>query len=202
MLADQPMKMHIRRTTLPEVLVIEHEVFEDERGFFMEVYRADQFEKHADVGLPDGFVQVNQSRSARGVIRGLHFQWNPPVGKLMRVVVGQAYLVAVDIRPGSPTVGHCESVVASAENKLQMWAPASFARGFCTLSEFAEVEYLTTGIYNPATESGVRWNDPDIAIDWPIKEPILSGKDARAQSLAEWLARPEAEAFRYRAKGE
>jgi dTDP-4-dehydrorhamnose 3,5-epimerase len=190
-------KMQIQRTSLPEVLVIEHEVFEDERGFFMEVWRADQFAEHAHLGLPGGFVQVNHSRSSRGVARGLHFQWDPPVGKLMRVIVGEAYLVAVDIRPGSPTLGRHESVVASADNKLQMWAPASFARGFCTLSDFAEVEYFTTGIYNPAAESGVRWNDPDIGIDWPIREPILSAKDAAAQSLSEWLARPEAQTFRY-----
>jgi dTDP-4-dehydrorhamnose 3,5-epimerase len=115
----------------------------------------------------------------------------------MRVIVGEALLVAVDIRPGSPTLGHHESIVASAENKLQVWAPASFARGYCTLSDVAEVEYLTTGIYNPATESGVRWDDPDIGIDWPVKEPTLSAKDASAQSLADWLARPEAQAFRY-----
>jgi len=191
------MKMHVRRTSLPEVLVIEHEIFEDERGFFMEVWRADQFAEHADFGLPGAFVQVNHSRSSRGVTRGLHFQWDPPVGKLMRVVVGEAMIVAADIRPGSPTLGRWESVVASAENKLQMWAPASFARGFCTLSDVAEVEYLTTGIYNPATESCVRWNDPDIGIDWPIPEPILSAKDASAQSLTDWLARPESEAFRY-----
>ena len=191
------MKMQVRRTSLPEVLIIEHEVFEDDRGFFMEVYRADQFADHAHLGLPERFVQVNQSRSTRGVTRGLHFQWEPPVGKLMRVIVGEALLVAVDIRPGSPTLGHHESIVASAENKLQVWAPASFARGYCTLSDVAEVEYLTTGIYNPATESGVRWDDPDIGIDWPVKEPTLSAKDAAAQSLADWLARPEAQAFRY-----
>jgi dTDP-4-dehydrorhamnose 3,5-epimerase len=192
-------KMEVRRTSLPEVLIVEHEVFEDERGFFMEVYRTDQFAEHAELGLPDRIGQVNHSRSTRGVIRGLHFQWDPPMGKLMRVVVGEAFIVAVDIRPGSPTVGRHESVVASAANKLQMWAPASFARGFCVLSEVAEVEYFTTGTYNPKAESGIRWNDPEVGIDWPIGEPTLSGKDASAQSLAEWLTRPESEAFRYSA---
>ncbi len=191
------MKMSVHRTSIPEVLVIEHEVFEDERGFFMEAYRADLFAEHADLGLPDQFVQLNHSRSSRGVTRGLHFQWHPPMGKLMRVVVGEAFLVAVDIRPGSPTLGQYESIVASATNKLQCWAPASFARGFCTLSEFAEVEYLTTGTYNPDAESGVRWDDPDIGIDWPIKEPTLSDKDANAQSLGDWLSRPESGHFRY-----
>lgn len=191
------MKMHVRQTAIPEVVVIEHEVFEDERGFFMEVYRADQFAEHADLGLPSAFVQLNHSRSAQGVTRGLHFQWDPPMGKLMRVVHGEAFLVAVDIRPGSPTLGQHESLIASDRNKLQLWAPASFARGFCTLSEFAEVEYLTSGTYNPAAESGVRWDDPEIGIDWPVKDPTLSGKDATAQSLGDWLARPEAERFRY-----
>jgi dTDP-4-dehydrorhamnose 3,5-epimerase len=192
------MKLHVRRTSIPEVLVVEHEVFEDERGFFMEAYRADHFAEHAGLGLPSQFVQLNHSRSARGVTRGLHFQWDPPVGKLMRVVLGEAFIVAVDIRPGSPTLGRYESITASARNKLQLWAPASFARGFCALSEFVEVEYLTTGIYNPATESGVRWDDPDIGIDWPVTAPLLSSRDASAQSLGEWLERPEAEAFRYR----
>ena len=154
------MRMDVRRTSLPEVLVVEHEVFEDERGFFMEVYRADLFAEHADLGLPSRFVQLNHSRSAKGVMRGLHFQWDPPMGKLMRVIRGEAFLVAVDIRPGSPTLGRYESVIASDRNRLQLWAPASFARGFCVLSDVAEIEYLTTGTYNSAAESGVRWDDP------------------------------------------
>ena len=188
--------MHVRETSLPEVLVVEHEVFEDDRGFFMEAYRSDHFAEFANLGLPSHIVQLNHSRSSRGVTRGLHFQWDPPMGKLMRVVAGEAFLVAVDIRPGSATLGQYESLIASNHNKLQLWAPASFARGFCTLSEFAEVEYLTTGTYNPDTESGVRWNDPDIGIEWPVDEPIVSRRDAEAQSLSDWLARPEAENFR------
>jgi dTDP-4-dehydrorhamnose 3,5-epimerase len=190
------MKLTVRPTRLPEVLVLEPEVFEDERGFFMEVYREDTFAEHAALGLPSRFVQLNHSRSVRGVVRGLHFQWQPPMGKLMRVTRGEAFLVAVDIRPGSPTLGQHESIVASDRNRLQLWAPASFARGFCTLSEVAEVEYLTTGTYNADAESGVRWDDPRIGIDWPIAQPSLSRKDAAAQSLDEWLRRPEAEAFR------
>jgi dTDP-4-dehydrorhamnose 3,5-epimerase len=189
------MKLSIRRTSLPDVLVVEHEVFEDDRGFFMEVYRSDEFAAHAGLGLPSTFVQLNHSRSVRGVTRGLHFQWDPPMGKLMRVVRGEAFLVAVDIRPDSSTLGRHESIIASEQNRLQLWAPASFARGFCVLSDVAEVEYLTTGTYNPAAESGVRWDDPQIGIDWPVQEPILSRKDAEAQSLAEWLDRPEAQAF-------
>jgi dTDP-4-dehydrorhamnose 3,5-epimerase len=190
-------KLAIRRTSLPEVLVVEPQAFEDERGYFMEVYREDRFAEHTDLGLPGRFRQINQSRSVRGVIRGLHFQWDPPMGKLMRVVHGEAFLVAVDIRPGSPTLGRYESLVASDHDRLQLWAPASFARGFCALSDVADVEYLTTGTYNPGAESGIRWNDPAIGIEWPTESPLLSAKDAAAQSLADWLARPEAEAFRY-----
>jgi dTDP-4-dehydrorhamnose 3,5-epimerase len=189
--------MHVRRTSIPEVLVIEHEVFEDERGFFMEVYRQDLFAEYAELGLPDRFVQLNHSQSRKGVTRGLHFQWDPPMGKLMRVPRGEAFLVAVDIRPGSATAGRYESVVANEHNKRQLWAPATFARGFCVLSNVAEVQYLTTGTYNPDAESGIAWNDPDIGIEWPINDPILSGKDSRAQSLQEWLTRPEAQHFRY-----
>jgi dTDP-4-dehydrorhamnose 3,5-epimerase len=191
------MKLTVHRTSMPEVLVLEHQVFEDERGFFMEAFRQDTFAEFAELGLPSEFVQLNHSRSTRGVTRGLHFQWDPPMGKLMRVTAGEAFLVAVDIRPGSPTLGQHESLLVSAKNKLQLWAPASFARGFCTLSDVAEVQYLTTGTYNPAAESGIRWNDPDIGIDWPVADPVLSGKDAAAQSLTEWLARPEAASFRY-----
>jgi len=130
-------KLDVRQTSIPEVLIIEHQVFEDERGFFMEVYRQDQFAEYASLGLPIQFVQLNHSRSAQGVTRGLHFQWDPPMGKMMRVTAGEAFLVAVDIRPGSPTLGQYESIIANAQNRLQLWAPASFARGFCTLSEFA-----------------------------------------------------------------
>lgn len=191
------MKMDVRRTSIPEVLVIEHEAFQDERGFFMEAYRRDHFAAYADLGLPTDFVQLNHSRSSRGVTRGLHFQWQPPMGKLMRVARGEAFIVAVDIRLGSPTLGQWESIVANDTNHRQLWAPASFARGFCALSELVDVEYLTSGTYGPGNESGISWNDPDIGIDWPIKDPILSGKDRTAQSLEEWLARPEAEHFRY-----
>ena len=118
------------------------------------------------------------------------------MGKLMRVTRGEAFLVAVDIRPDSPTLGKYQSIIATESNRLQLWAPAAFARGFCVLSDCAEVQYLTTGTYNPAAESGVRWDDPAIGIDWPIDNPTLSQKDAEAQSLAEWLKRPEADAFR------
>ena len=127
-------------------------------GFFTEFYRQDQFK---ELGLPGIFVQANHSRSSKNVLRGLHFQWEPPMGQLMRVTLGSAFLVAVDIRKGlSPHLGKWFGMEISAENKLEIWAPAGFARGFCVLSETAEIQYLTTGVYSNKCESGIRWNDP------------------------------------------
>src|SRR3989304_5120984 len=130
-------------------------------------------------GIPTGFVQLNPSGSAQNVLRGLHFQWDPPMGKLMRVTRGRAFLVAVDIRKGSPTLGRWFGIEASAENIILVWAPAGFARGFCVLSEFAEIQYKCSGIYNSQFESGILWNDPEIGIEWPISDPVLSGKDKK-----------------------
>lgn len=186
------MKLTVEDTPLEGCRILSHEVFEDERGFFMEVFRRDHF---LEAGLAADFVQLNHSRSSRGVLRGLHFQWEPPMAKLMRVTVGTAFLVAVDIRVNSPTLGSWVGIEASATNKKQLFAPAGFARGFCVLSEAAEVQYLCTGIYNPSGESGILYNDPDIGIDWPVREPLLSDKDRQAQSFAGWLARPEAARF-------
>jgi len=177
---------------LGDVAVIVPEVFEDSRGFFTETFREDQFRA---LGLPCHFVQDNHSRSAKGVLRGLHFQWDPPMGKLMRVTLGKAFLVAVDIRKGSPTLGQWFGTEASAENRCQVWAPAGFARGFCVLSDVAEIQYKCTGLYNSQAESGIRWDDPRIGIEWPVTEPSLSGKDQKAQTLDEWLARPESDHF-------
>ena len=188
------MPFTIEPTALPEVRLVRHARFTDDRGWFTEVLRTDAF---AELGLPDRFPQVNLSRSVRGVVRGLHFQWDPPMGKLMRVAVGRAFLVAVDIRPGSPTLGRAVTLEASSDDPVLVWAPASFARGFAALSEVAEVEYHCTGTYNAAAESGIRWDDPALGIDWPVQSPRLSAKDAGAGTLADWLARPEAAAFRY-----
>ena len=185
------MPFSIERTAIPEVLVVRPRLFPDERGWFAEIAQTDAFEALGE-GLPTRFVQVNQSRSAHGVIRGLHFQWDPPQGKLMRVVAGRALMVAVDIRPGSPTLGRHVAVEGSADEPLLLWAPASFARGFCVLSDVAEIEYFCTAAYNPDAESGIRWNDPDIGIEWPVDNPSLSLKDAAAPSLAQWLRRPDA----------
>lgn len=188
------MQMRVESEHLNGIKVLVPEVFEDERGFFMEVFRADQFK---ELGLPVDFVQDNHSRSEKGVARGLHFQWDPPMAKLMRVTIGSAFLVAVDIRKGSPTLGQWFGIEVSAQNKKQVFAPAGFARGFCVLSDVAEIQYKCTGIYSNKGESGIRWNDPDIGVKWPIPNPILSKKDETAQSLAEWLARPEADHFKY-----
>jgi dTDP-4-dehydrorhamnose 3,5-epimerase len=190
------MGIAIESRSLGDVIVLVPSIFQDSRGFFMETYREDQFEA---LGLPHHYVQDNHSRSAKGVVRGLHFQWEPPMGKLMRVTQGSAFLVAVDIRKGSPTLGKWVGVVASAENRRQVLAPAGFARGFCVLSETAEIQYKCTGIYNNKSESGILWNDPKIGIEWPVPLPEvqLSEKDKKAQTLDQWLASPDSEHFRY-----
>ncbi len=186
------MKITVESWHLNGLAVVVPEVYEDERGFFLEAFRKDQF---LELGLPEEFVQDNHSRSAKGVVRGLHFQWDPPMGKLMRVTVGTAFLVAVDIRKDSPTIGKWFGIEVSAANKKQVWAPAGFARGFCVLSDYAEIQYKCTGIYNSKAESGILWNDPEIGIEWPIRDPILSGKDKNAQTLSDWLERPESDYF-------
>jgi len=178
---------------LEAIIVLRPDAFEDERGRFMETWRADQF---AALGLPDRFAQENQSRSRRGVVRGLHFQWDPPMGKLMRVTAGRAWLVAVDLRSDSPTLGKHFGLEVDASSGVMVWAPPSFARGFAALEEGTDVLYKCTGVYNPKGESGIRWDDPAIGVAWPLSDPILSAKDAGAQTLAEWLARPESKLFR------
>ena len=192
------MPFTVEETSIPEVRLVRPRRFPDERGWFAEILRTDQF---AALGLPTAFVQVNQSRSVRGVIRGLHFQWDPPQGKLMRVVSGRAFMVAADIRPGSPTLGRVVTVEASADEPVLFWAPASFARGFAALSDVAEIEYFCTASYNPASESAIRWDDPSLGISWPVSSPVLSPKDGGAGTLEDWLARPASTAFAYRAPG-
>jgi dTDP-4-dehydrorhamnose 3,5-epimerase len=188
------MQIRVESRSLNGVVVVVPEIFRDERGFFIEAFRADEFKAH---GLPTEFVQDNHSRSAKGVVRGLHFQWEPPMGKLMRVTVGAAFLVAVDIRKGSPTLGQWVGVQASTENRRCVWAPAGFARGFCALSEYTEIQYKCTGLYNGRAESAIRWNDPAIGVKWPTTDVIVSDKDRKARTLADWLASPESENFQY-----
>ena len=177
------------------IVIIQADLFQDPRGFFSEIYREDEFIR---LGIASKFVQENHSGSVKNVLRGLHFQWEPPMGKLMRVLRGEAFLVAVDIRKGSPTFGKWHGELVSSENRKQMWAPANFARGFCVLSDFAEIQYLCTGIYNNKAESGILWNDPKIGIEWPVKgEPILSDKDKIAHTLDAWVKRPESDNFKF-----
>lgn len=188
------MQITVESRHLRDIVVLVPEVFQDNRGFFAETFRADQFKL---LGLPTEFVQDNHSRSAKGVVRGLHFQWEPPMGKLMRVTMGRAFLVAVDIRKGSPTFGKWCGVEASAENRRSVWAPAGFARGFCALSDATEIQYKCTGIYNGKAESAIRWNDPEIGIEWPLTDVMVSEKDRVARTLEQWLGSPESDNFRY-----
>jgi dTDP-4-dehydrorhamnose 3,5-epimerase len=183
--------MTFKRTAIPEVILFEPRVFGDDRGFFFESFNEKVFVEA--VGKRYQFVQDNHSRSSRGVLRGLHYQLPPNAqGKLVRVIVGEVFDVAVDIRKGSPTFGRWVGEVLSTENRLQMWIPPGFAHGFLSLSEGAEVFYKATAFYNPEAERSIAWNDPDIGIVWPfIGAPIVSIKDAVAQSFS------SAEAFVY-----
>ncbi|MBR8836482.1 MAG: dTDP-4-dehydrorhamnose 3,5-epimerase [Stigonema ocellatum SAG 48.90 = DSM 106950] len=176
--------MKVIQTAIPEVLVIEPQVFGDDRGFFYESYNQKAFLDKA--GIVEHFVQDNHSRSAKNVLRGLHYQIQQPQGKLVRVVVGAVFDVAVDLRKGSFTFGQWVGNHLSAENKRQMWIPSGFAHGFLVLSESAEFLYKTTDYYAPQYERTILWNDPDLAIAWPIQEePILSAKDLAAKLLKE-----------------
>ena len=174
--------MKVIEAALPGCLVIEPAVFVDDRGFFFEAWSAERYLK---AGLPDRFVQSNVSSSARGVLRGLHYQWPNPQGKLVSVLEGEVYDVAVDIRRGSPHFGKWAAVVLSAENKRQFWIPEGFAHGFAILSERALFSYLCTAQYDKLADASIRWNDAEIGIDWPVDEPLLSDKDALAPFLKE-----------------
>lgn len=174
--------MNIIDTQIPDVKIIEPKVFGDERGFFFESFNQKIFEEA--IGRPVTFVQDNHSKSSKGVLRGLHYQLPPHAqGKLVRCVVGEVFDVAVDIRKSSPTFGQWVGVNLSAKNKRQLWIPEGFAHGFLTLSEEAEFLYKTTDYYNPPSERSIRWDDSDIAIDWPFQDIILSGKDKMAATL-------------------
>lgn len=174
--------MKLIETDLPGCLVIEPRVFGDERGFFYESFNAQRF---ADAGLNLQFVQSNVSASTRGVLRGLHYQWPNPQGKLVSVLEGEVYDVAVDIRRGSPTFGRSAAVMLTADNKRHFWMPEGFAHGFAVVSERAVFTYQCTAVYDAAADAGIRWNDAALAIDWPIAQPQLSGKDAVAPFLAD-----------------
>lgn len=181
--------MKFTPTTLPDVILVEPQVFADDRGFFMETWHARKF---VEGGIPAAFVQDNHSGSKRGVLRGLHYQIQQPQGKLVRVVAGRIFDVAVDVRRSSPTFGRWAGVELSADNHLQLWIPEGFAHGFLVLSDFAEVVYKATNLYAPQHDRTLLWNDPVVGIRWPQQEglpPLLSPKDAAGKSL------PEAEVF-------
>ena len=175
------MPFTFRKLEIPGVVLIEPGVFEDGRGFFMETYKQPDF---VAAGMADSFVQENHSRSTRGVLRGLHYQ-NPPFAqaKLVRVVRGEVFDVAADIRRGSPTWGRWVGAVLSEQNRHILYVPAGFAHGFCVLSDVAEVMYKTTDVYSPESEAGIVWNDEDLNIKWPLREPIISSRDAGLPAL-------------------
>ncbi len=173
--------MNVIQTKLQDCLVIEPRIFSDERGFFLETFQADRYSDLLGLTLP--FVQDNHSHSSKGVLRGLHFQRKKPQGKLVRVVRGVVYDVAVDIRQGSPTFGQWEAVILSEENKTQFWVPPGFAHGFVVLSDTADFEYKCTDYFDPSDEGCILWNDSDLDIAWPTENPILSDKDASGSKL-------------------
>lgn len=168
------------QTDLPGCVVFEPRVFSDERGYFFETFNHDKLREH---GLQPSFVQGNTSSSRQGVLRGLHYQWPNPQGKYVSVVEGEVWDVAVDIRRGSPHFGRWTAVLLSAENKRHFWIPEGFAHGFVTLSEHAVFTYLCTATYDPQADASLRWDDPRLAIDWPVSSPSLSPKDAAAPLL-------------------
>ena len=175
--------MNVIKTKLKDCVIIEPKVFGDERGFFLETFQAERYAALAGINLL--FVQDNHSRSSKAVLRGLHYQKTKPQGKLVRVVRGEVYDVAVDIRQDSPTFGQWEGVILSEENKRQFWVPPGFAHGFVVLSETADFEYKCTDYYDPSDEGSLLWSDPDLNIPWPIDNPKLSEKDANAPLLAD-----------------
>lgn len=172
--------MRITQTHLPGVVLVEPDVFRDARGFFLETFHEG---KYREGGIPYSFVQDNQSRSQRGTLRGLHAQLERPQGKLVRALRGQIWDVAVDARPGSATFGQWYGATLSEDDFRQLFVPPGYLHGFCVLSETAEVEYKCTAFYDRGDEIGVRWDDPELAIAWPLRDPLLSPKDAALPSL-------------------
>lgn len=174
--------MRVVPTELPGVLVVEPDVISDSRGFFVEIYHA---EKYARYGMAAAFVQDNHSRSIGGTVRGLHLQRRHVQGKLIRVIEGEIFDVAVDVRRGSPTFGKWVAVTLTGDNFKQCYVPPGFAHGFCVVSPVAQVEYKCTDVYDPASEIGIAWNDPTLAIPWPVDTPILSARDNVNPTLAQ-----------------
>ena len=178
--------MRVIDTTIAGVVVIEPDVHADGRGFFLETYHAEKYSAH---GIDGPFVQDNHSRSAGGTLRGLHLQLRRPQGKLVRVIEGEIFDVAVDVRRGSPTFGRWVAATLSADNFRQLFVPQGFAHGFCVVTPIAQVEYKCTNLYDPDGEIGIAWNDPALAIQWPVREPLLSNRDRNHPTLAELVDR-------------
>ncbi len=174
------------------LMLFEPTVYGDNRGFFMETFRADEL---SGFGITDNFVQDNHSGSVKNTLRGMHFQWNKPQGKLIRVTRGQALVVEVDIRKESATFGKYKKLILSEENKNILWVPPGFANGFLTLSDWCEMQYKCTEVYNPSGEAGILWNDLQIAIDWACENPIVSEKDNNALTLKQWSEKIESNVF-------
>ena len=182
------MHIHVTRTPLEGVLVIDTDFVRDERGFFVESYHKQRFLEH---GISDEFVQDNHSRSSQGVLRGLHYQdATAPMGKLVRCTEGEIFDVAVDLRATSATAGQWFGIQLSGRNMTQMWIPSGFAHGFVTLSEHADIQYKCTGYYTPSAEGTILWSDRDLAIDWPVENPVLSVRDQNGISWKAYLDRP------------
>jgi dTDP-4-dehydrorhamnose 3,5-epimerase len=173
--------VRVTSTAIPDVLIVEPDVHADGRGFFLETYHADRYRQH---GIDGPFVQDNHSRSVAGTLRGLHLQLQRPQGKLIRVIEGEILDVAVDVRRGSPTFGRWVGVSLDAQSFKQVYVPPGFAHGFCVVSPIAQVEYKCTDLYDPAGEIGIAWDDPALAIAWPVADPVLSPRDQRHPLLA------------------
>jgi len=176
--------VRVAPTALPGVVLIQPDVHADGRGFFLETYQAERYREH---GIEGPFVQDNHSQSVAGTLRGLHFQTRRPQGKLIRVIEGEIFDVAVDVRRGSPAFGQWVGVTLSSANFTQCYVPPGFAHGFCVVSPIAQVEYKCTDLYDPASEIGIAWNDPELGIPWPVERPILSARDCRHPRLADLL---------------
>ncbi len=177
--------MKINATKLPGVLIIEPRVFGDARGFFLETFHKQRYREYGIPGEGLEFVQDNHSRSRRGVLRGLHFQLQNPQGKLVSAGTGAVFDVAADVNPDSETFGQWVGVELNEENHRQLWIPPGYAHGFCVLSDVADFQYKCTALYHPQSDAGVAWDDPDLAIDWPIASPLLSNKDLNLPKLSE-----------------
>lgn len=185
--------MQILTTEFPRLSIVVFETHADDRGFFMETFHKGKFLK---AGIDVEFVQDNQSHSRKNVVRGLHLQWEKPLGKLIRVSRGRAFVVAVDIRKNSSKFRQWFGIELDAGEPKALFAPPGFATGFCALEDKTDVQYKYTAFYNPQAEASIRWNDPEIGIKWPVAEPVISVRDASAVTLKEWLSRPESEVFK------